>query len=91
MTLNERRELASLPISWKGDLTDDCSAEWAGLMLRAEWMDQDYWWWAVYDLQNNDEIVDDSNNYEQRFIGGEVSRKKAEEVAIAFINKMVLL
>jgi hypothetical protein len=26
-------------IIWNGDLDDDCTALWAGLMLRAEWMD----------------------------------------------------
>ena len=89
MTLEERRKLSQLPIVWKGDLSDDCTSEWAGLMLRAEWMDADYWWWAVYDMQNNKETVDDSNNYNQIFIGGEASRKKAENVAIEYLNKTV--
>ncbi len=34
---------------WEGDLEDDCSAEWAGLTLRAEEMEENYWWWCVYD------------------------------------------
>ena len=34
---------------WHGDLDDDCSAECAGLTLRAELMEEKYWWWCVYD------------------------------------------
>jgi hypothetical protein len=30
----------SQPIIWEWDLNDDCTARWAGLMLRAEWMDK---------------------------------------------------
>lgn len=62
-------------------MDDDCTAEWAGLMLRAEWMDEDYWWWAVYDMQQGEMTVDSSNEYEIRFIGGEDARAKAEDVA----------
>jgi hypothetical protein len=42
-------------IVWEGDLDDDCTARWEGLMLRAEAMSEDKdghgenWWWAVYD------------------------------------------
>ena len=51
MTVDKRNILANKPIVWTDDLEDDCIALWAGLMLRAEWMDEDYWWWAVYDMQ----------------------------------------
>jgi len=37
------------PPQWTGDLDDDCTAKWRGLMLRAEWMQADVWWWCVYD------------------------------------------
>jgi hypothetical protein len=50
MEMNWQRILAetSQP-EWFGDLNDDCSANWAGLTLRAEEMDENYWWWCVYD------------------------------------------
>lgn len=88
MTIEERKILAQEPIIWKGDLSDDCTALWGGLMLRAEWMDQDYWWWAVSDLQKGEIIIQDSNEYLERFIGGETARKKAESVAIDYINRI---
>lgn len=86
MTAEERKRLAKQPIIWRGDLSDDCTAEWAGLMLRAEWMDEDYWWWAVYDMQKGEVTVDSSNDYEKRFIGGEAARSKAESVAKKYIG-----
>ena len=43
MTNEQRKILANQPIIWRGDISDDCTAEWAGLMLRAEWMDDNYW------------------------------------------------
>lgn len=86
MTTEERKLLAQQPITWGGDLSDDCTALWAGLMLRAEWMDEDYWWWRVYDMQKEEAIVDCSNNYNHRFIGGDVSRQKAESVAQLYID-----
>jgi hypothetical protein len=52
-------------------------------MLRAEWMDEDYWWWAVYDMQKSEATIDSSNHYDISFIGGEVARIKAESVAKA--------
>lgn len=91
MKKSERSALAAKPIVWTGDLNDDCVARWAGLMLRAEWMDEDYWWWAVYDFEDQENAVDDSNNYNSRFIGGEVARKKAESVAIEYLKKIGVL
>lgn len=88
MTTEERKKLAKQRITWTGDLSDDCTANWAGLMLRAEWMDEDYWWWAVYDTQKNGATIDDSNNYVDRFIGGDVSRQKAERVAQKYIAEI---
>lgn len=74
------------PIIWTGDLNDDCTARWNGLMLRAEWMDQDYWWWAVYDMENGEITIDSSNEHEESCIGGENARKKAENVAQKYLN-----
>ncbi|MGZ4034171.1 MAG: hypothetical protein ACXVP4_04850, partial [Bacteroidia bacterium] len=85
MTIEERKTLAKQPITWTGDLLDDCTAEWAGLMLRAEWMDEDYWWWAVYDMQKDEVTINDSNNYPERFIGGETARQKVENIAKKYI------
>jgi hypothetical protein len=88
MTPEERKIVNNEPIVWTGDLADDCSAKWAGLLLRAEWMDEDYWWWAVYDMENNEVTIDDSNNYEVAFNGGEVSRMEAEKVARRYLNSL---
>lgn len=84
---DKRRILAKEPIVWRGDLSDDCTAEWAGLMLRAEWMDEDYWWWAVYDMEMNEITIDSSNEYpDEQFVGGVVARAKAESVAKAYLS-----
>jgi len=84
--VTERQKLATGPIEWIGDLSDDCTAEWAGLMLRAEWMDDNYWWWAVYDMLNDEVAIDSSNNYNSRFVGGEIARQKAEEAARTYLS-----
>lgn len=88
MTVEERKALASKPIVWQGDLSDDCTAEWAGLMLRAEWMDEEYWWWAVYDILKCEITIDDSNEYKTRFIGDDAARLKAEIVAKNYLNSL---
>lgn len=44
-------------IAWSGDLDDDCTAHWCGMVLRAEWMDDDLWWWAVVDAETQSEIA----------------------------------
>ncbi len=78
------------PIIWNGDLNDDCTARWSGLMLRAECMDEDYWWWCVYDMLDNENQIDNSNEYDEQVIGGEKARKKAEEVAKNYLkNELV--
>jgi hypothetical protein len=84
--VKERQKLATGPIEWTGDLLDDCTARWAGLMLRAEWMHENYWWWTVYDMLNGEVIIDSSNNYNFRFVGGEMARKKAEETARTYLS-----
>ncbi|MGX7666689.1 hypothetical protein [Flavobacterium pedocola] len=78
------------PIIWKGDLNDDCTANWAGLLLRAEWMDDDYWWWCVYDMLDDENQIDSSNEYDQRFIGGNASRNKAEEIAKRYLKDKLI-
>jgi hypothetical protein len=80
----------SQPLIWNGDLNDDCTAKWSGLMLRAEWMDDDYWWWCVYDMLDNENQIDSSNAYNEQFIGGEIARAKAEEVARTYLKKELI-
>jgi len=69
---------------WYGDLDDDCSAKWKGLLLRAEWMDGEgadaYWWWAVGIIETN-EILDSSHNHSHSPNSGEEARKCAEAAA----------
>lgn len=72
------------PIVWTGDLNDDCTAIWNGLILRAEWMDEDIWWWAVSINDGRLEEIVSSNNYETICIGGEKARKFAEQAAIKY-------
>lgn len=75
-------------ISWSGDLNDDCTAEWNGLMLRAEEMDRRQWWWAVYD--ESGEIIDDSNeHYPKEFLNGIWARTEAERVAREYLTKTI--
>lgn len=88
MDIAERKQLSVAPIEWMGDLLDDCVAEWAGLMLRAEWMDEEWWWWVVYDLQRDGIIIESSNRYDESFIGGVVAREKAESVARKYIERL---
>ncbi len=88
MTTEDRKKFAQQPIIWTGNLADDCTANWAGLMLRAEWMDEDYWWWAVYDIQKGELSIDNSNNYTDRFIGGEITRQKAENIAREYLTEI---
>ena len=75
-----QREAAKLPIEWTGDLDDDCTARWAGLMLRAEQMQRGVWWWAVYDDRSG-AILGDSNTARGRVPNGKKARIAAERVA----------
>lgn len=84
LKLNKRDTTA--PIIWEGDLNDDCLARWAGLLLRAEWMQEDIWWWCVYDMLNDEFIVDTSNNYETRPKSGKTARELAEKAARNYFN-----
>jgi hypothetical protein len=75
------------PIVWTGNLEDDCTAHWNGLILRAEWMEKKIWWWAVSKDNNiHADEIDSSNNYEINCIGGKKARQLAEEAAIKFIK-----
>ncbi|MBI3520164.1 MAG: hypothetical protein HY062_12530 [Bacteroidetes bacterium] len=82
----KRLTAASKPIIWTGDLNDDCTAIWAGLMLRAEWMDEEYWWWEVTDMENPTAKIGSSNNEDTPCIGGQMARQKAEEAARKYLG-----
>ena len=89
MTQVERKILANEPIIWTGDLSDDCTALWAGLRLRADRLDEDYWWWRVYDMQKGEATVDDSNSHEKEIAGGEIARQKAELIARQYVSELI--
>jgi hypothetical protein len=73
------------PPEWQGDLNDDCSAQWAGLLLRAERTDEDSWWWCVYDSATSDQI-DSSTDHDQVIHSGEQARKQAFEAATTWLG-----
>jgi hypothetical protein len=78
-------EAAKVPIQWAGDLSDDCTARWAGLTLRAEEMRHANWWWAVYDDRTG-EILDTSAAGETRVVNGHRARIAAEISARRWIG-----
>jgi hypothetical protein len=49
-------------------------------------MEDDYWWWAVYDMLAADEPqIDSSNDYNTRWTSGEQARSEAEAVAKRYL------
>ena len=68
------------PPVWSGDLYDDCTALWAGFMLRAEWMVDDRWWWCVYEEGSDDQKAS-SNDSEELCRSGDEARSAAEKAA----------
>ncbi|HEX8658283.1 MAG TPA: hypothetical protein VF690_12145 [Hymenobacter sp.] len=89
MTNKERQALAQGAITWQGDLSDDCSADFAGLLLRAEWMHKKRWWWCVYDMQDVNEVqIDSSNEYKTSCLGGVAARTKAENAARKYLAEL---
>lgn len=86
--MNEK-PTSQLAIRWTGDLNDDCTAEWAGLILRAESMERSNWWWAVADAATGVEI--DSSNYSPYiavdFKSGSAARRAAEAAARNYVNQ----
>jgi hypothetical protein len=73
------------PVEWTGDLDDDCTASWAGLILRAEEMKRGVWWWAVYDDQLGELIV--SSDDTERFSNGNKARAAAEKAAREWLKR----
>jgi hypothetical protein len=70
---------------WHGDLDDDCTALWAGFVLRAESMDEDYWWWAVY-LEAQRRPIASSNDSDAQPTSGEEARALALRAAKAYLS-----
>jgi hypothetical protein len=79
------REAKNKPIEWCGDLSDDCTADWAGLLLRAEWMNSEVWWWAVTDKASCEE-VSSSNRQDSPCTSAEQARAAAEKAARWYLN-----
>ncbi len=76
---------ASTLIEWRGDLDDDCTAIWNGLMLRAEEMDRNCWWWAVSRDEGRGDEIGSSNSEDRECQSGGVARQRAEDCAREFI------
>ena len=70
--------------AWTGDLNDDCSAEWKGLLVRAEWMDGSQWWWCVYDQVTGEQIASSDLVKAKECVSGPDARAAAEEAAFRF-------
>lgn len=64
---------------WAGDLHDDCTAEWAGFVLRAEWMNAGDWWWCV--IEGDRQVASSNDASEQVPRSGEAARLAAENAA----------
>lgn len=78
------------PISsplWEGDLDDDCTALWQGLMLRAEEMDRGNWWWAVSAESGRGAELGSSNHEDRTCRDGKTARQRAEECARAYLAR----
>ena len=69
---------------WTGDLSDDCTALWAGFTLRAEEMDNGIWWWAIYVDAFNRQIAS-SNDTGVSPTTGEEARAAAFRAARSFL------
>lgn len=79
------REAKIRPPIWTGDLDDDCISEWAGVRMRAEWMEGKNWWWSVTEIATEMEI-DSSHNHDPKPMSGEVARRSAEHAACDWFN-----
>ena len=87
METNWQRILAeSTKPEWYGDLDDDCTARWAGLMLRAECMQDDIWWWAVHDDAQNEQVHSSNDTGESVCHFGGEARQAAEKAARRYLG-----
>lgn len=76
---------AAAAFHWTGDLDDDCTCLWNGMMLRAEAMGERWWWWAVY---KDREKIASSNDVGGWTCGknGNIARRFAEHAALKHCN-----
>ena len=74
------------PIVWKGDLDDDCTAIWNGLMLRTEWEDDDDWWWAVHHISSCKQLRSSTDLYAEKTKTGEAARNAAVRFALKHLG-----
>jgi len=79
-TMNKRKTAVDQEPRWEGDLSDDCTARWKGLMLRAEHMDKSVWWWCVYD-ERGQQIASSNDFRAKRCMTPKTARSAAEEAA----------
>ena len=73
-------------IDWQGYLDDDCTAIWMGLMLRAEEMESNSWWWAVSRDEGRGPEVGASNWDGKPCPSGVIARQRAEACAREFLG-----
>lgn len=85
IALQARRDAAKIAPLWTGDLADDCSAQWAGFMLRAEKMKEGSWWYSVRDVASG-LTVEDSTAMEVEIRDGGAARMRCEEAARRFLS-----
>lgn len=69
------------PIDWDGDLEEDCSAFWYGLMLRAKKEAEYEWSWAVYDMEGGGHCLGKSEDEVTTCNSGGEARRAAEALA----------
>jgi hypothetical protein len=79
-------EAASTPVSWSGDLNTDCTARWAGLLLRAEQKNRTHWSWTVYDAKTRAIIMDSRMSW-GRATHGKTARQAAEHAARQYLEE----
>jgi hypothetical protein len=79
-------EAVNTPVSWVGDLETNCTARWAGLLLRAEQKNRTHWSWTVYDAKTRAIIMDSRMSW-ARATHGKKARQAAEQAARQFIEE----
>ena len=89
--MNSHPAMEQSEICWRGDLDDDCTAEWHGLLLRAEWQYGEgadaFWWWSVFSIETGEEL--ESSNYQAHKPNtGEDARKCAEAAARRYFESL---
>lgn len=63
---------------WIGNLDENCSAHWAGLLLHAEKMNDSLWWWWVDDEATKTQIA---SSIDDLFYSGRTARRAANDAA----------